>query len=119
MSPLSIITISFLIILLFLLLALIFIFNVSVGSRYRETLAKQIQSLRLHKMLHALGIDTYKYILKENTELIKQQIEHCSKCDNTQKCDEQLSNDSIKPDNIDYCNNKNSLQQLLTRVITH
>ena len=119
MNPLSILTIGFFITLLFLVLALIFILNVSVGSPYRATLAKQIQSLRLHKMLHALGIDTYKYILRQNTELIKQQKEHCSQCSNTRECDEQLSNDSIQPDNIDYCNNKNSLQQLLTRVITH
>ena len=98
------------------LLLLITIFNLSAGAEYREPLARSVQSLRLNKMLCALGIDTYKYLHKENAVVIKQQIERCTECVNTTECDEELSNGTVDISNIDYCGNKESLKKILERM---
>ena len=96
-------------------LLLIIIFNLSAGAKYREPLARRVQSLRLNKMLCALGIDTYKYLHNENAVVIKQQIERCTECVNTTECDEELSDGNVDITNIDYCNNKESLKKILDR----
>lgn len=97
------------------LLLLIIIFNLSAGAEYREPLARRVQNLRLNKMLCALGIDTYKYLHKENAETIKQHVERCTECVNTTECDEEISNGNVDITNIDYCNNEESLKKILER----
>lgn len=91
------------------------LYNVKVGARYREPLAAKLQSLRLNKMLVALGIDTYQYLHKENVVTIHDQMKRCSECDNTQECDETLSDNSVDADSFVFCNNESSLKEMLSK----
>jgi hypothetical protein len=87
--------------------------NVIVGMEFRKNLARQLNALRLNKMLAALGIDVNNYLHKERVIDIEQQIDKCSSCQNTDICDDQLSKGTIKASNIDYCNNEEALQHIV------
>ena len=87
--------------------------NVIVGMEFRKNLARQVNALRLNKMLTALGIDINSYLHKERIIDIEQQIDKCAACENTQTCDDQLGKGNIQASNIDYCNNEKSLQQIV------
>ncbi|MGD2052766.1 MAG: DUF6455 family protein [Gammaproteobacteria bacterium] len=87
--------------------------NVIVGMEFRKNLARQVNALRLNKMLAALGIDVNGYLHKERIIDIEEQIEKCSSCQNTETCDDQLASGTIKVDNIDYCNNEEALQHIV------
>jgi hypothetical protein len=63
------------------------IFNLQAGKKYRRSLAKRIDQLRLSNMLSALGIDVNSY-------LHTQGIGH------------------VKVADIDFCNNEKSLQEI-------
>ena len=99
----------------FVLLPVAIIFNFKAGIKYREKLAGQIERLRLGKMLAALGIDIDAYISMERSVDIWEQMNRCKACDNTEECDDRLSEGVIDADDISFCNNEKSLQEL-TRV---
>jgi hypothetical protein len=87
--------------------------NVIVGMEFRKNLARQINALRLNKMLAALGIDVNSYLHQERVIDIEEQIGKCSACQNTAICDDQLAKGTIQPGNIDYCNNEEALQHIV------
>lgn len=95
------------------LLVLAIMFNVQAGQRYRENLAKKLDQLRLGKMLSALGIDSETYLHSERIVDIHQQMNRCSGCANTDQCDDQLLEGVVRSDEIDFCNNERSLQEML------
>jgi hypothetical protein len=95
------------------LLVLAIMFNLKAGQRYRANLAKRLDQLRLGKMLSALGIDTEAYLHSERILDIHQQMDRCSSCANTDRCDDQLADGTVRSDEIDFCNNERSLQELL------
>lgn len=118
MNAFSFITATFLGILIVAFSALLLIsiiYNVKAGARYREPLAQKLQSLRLNKMLSALGIDTYEYLHKESVVTIHDQISRCSECTNTNICDDALSSDGLNAEEIDFCNNEASLKDMLSK----
>ena len=118
MDTFSVITAIFLALLLAVFTGLLFItiiYNVKVGARYRESLANKFQSLRLNKMLLALGIDTYEYLHKENVVTIHEQMDRCSECGTTDECDDSLANNAVDAGNIDFCNNESSLKDMLSK----
>jgi hypothetical protein len=86
--------------------------NVVVGMEFRKNLARQVNALRLNKMLGALGIDVNGYLHKERIIDIEEQIDKCSSCQNTEICDDQLARGTINAGNIDYCNNEEALQHI-------
>jgi len=90
------------------------IFNFKIGRKYREKLAQRLNSLRIHKMLAALGIDSAEYLHKEQVHEINSHLSRCASCDNTEKCDEELEAGKVEVGNISYCNNEESLQKILT-----
>ena len=94
------------------LLPVAIVFNYKAGMKYREILARQIERLRLGKMLAALGIDIDTYVSMEPTVDIREQITRCKTCDNTEECDDRLAEGIIDTDNIGFCNNEKSLQEL-------
>lgn len=96
-----------------ILLVLAIMFNLKAGQRYRENLAKRLDQLRLGKMLSALGIDTETYLHSERILDIHQQMNRCSSCANTDLCDDQLSDGAVGSNEIDFCNNERSLQEML------
>lgn len=97
------------------LLLVAIVFNVRAGERYRQGLATRVEQLRLGRMLAALGIDTDSYVHGERIGDIHAQMSRCSSCENTAQCDDQLGQQSVTVDSIDYCNNEASLQELLEK----
>lgn len=99
---------------LMVLLPIAIIFNVKAGRKYRKQLAKSIHHLRLNRMLTALGIDLDDYLHSERTVDIRNQMERCSECANTEECDEKLA-DGVDPDHIGFCNNEEVLRELVKK----
>ena len=93
--------------------------NVIVGMEFRKSLARQVDALRLNKMLAALGIDINSYLHSQRVIDIEEQIDKCSACQNTETCDDQLVQGSIQSSNIDYCNNEKALQQIVAAKAVH
>ena len=87
--------------------------NVIVGMEFRKNLARQVNALRLNKMLAALGIDINSYLHAERIIDIEEQISKCSACQNTDTCDDQLAKGTVQPGKIDYCNNEQALEQIV------
>ena len=98
------------------LLLVAIIFNTRAGMKYRHALADQLGRLRLGKMLTALGIDTDSYLSSARAVDIREQMERCNACANTEECDIQLAGETIDADSIDYCNNEASLQKIAGRL---
>jgi hypothetical protein len=101
------------------LLAITIVFNTRAGMKYRATLAIQLEQLRLGKMLTALGIDTDNYLSRERAVDIRQHMERCTACTNTQECDTRLQEDNVDIAAIDFCNNEASLQQFSEKTRGH
>ena len=93
--------------------------NVIVGIEFRKNLARQVNALRLNKMLAALGIDINSYLHSERVIDIEEHIDKCSACQNTETCDDQLNKGTIQADTIDYCNNETALQQIVATKAVH
>ena len=93
--------------------------NVIVGMEFRKSLARKVDALRLNKMLAALGIDINNYLHTERVIDIEEHIDKCSSCQNTEICDDQLAKGTIQADNIDYCNNVESLQHIVAAKPAH
>lgn len=88
------------------------------GRKYRQALAVKVAQFRLNKMLVALGVDTNAYIHDEHVADIHNHMKRREECRNTEECDDTLSKDKIEPDEIDFCNNEQSLQKLATTQST-
>lgn len=97
-----------------LLLAAI-VFNLKAGRRYRHSLARDIEKLRLSRMLTALGIDVTRYLHSEATLDIQQQMKRCSDCNRTSECDGHLAAENVNAEQLDFCANEQSLKTLLDR----
>lgn len=91
------------------------VFNLRIGRKYRESLARDIDRLRLSRMLAGLGIDVTRYLHNERILDIQQQMSRCSDCARTAECDERLAGGSVDAHEIGFCNNEQSLQQILER----
>lgn len=94
-------------------LAVVIAFNVRTGMLYRQRLARKLEQLRLKRMLAALGIDVNRYLHHERVIDIEDQMNRCEACENTQACDENLLKDKISTDTIDYCNNEQTLREMV------
>lgn len=115
-SVVSIILLGLLLFIFTVLLPVAIVFNTRSGMKYRQALAQQLNHLRLGKMLTALGIDRDSYLSSEHVVDIHEQMERCSTCANTEKCDKQLDEATLNADTIDYCNNEASLQKIARRL---
>lgn len=93
--------------------------NVIIGMEFRKSLARKVNALRLNKMLAALGIDINNYLHSERVIDIEEHIDKCSACQNTEICDDQLAKGTIQANNIDYCNNEESLQHIVADKPAH
>lgn len=91
------------------------IFNVKAAEKYRHRLAKRVESLRLNKMLTALGIDVDAWLHSENILDVKRQMSRCSECGNTEQCDETLSGSKVDAADIGFCNNEKELQKIIEK----
>ena len=98
---------------LFLFVAIIF--NLKAGEKYRQSLVTKLDELRLAKMLGALGIDVNSYLHQERIIDIQKQLKRCSDCENTDQCDDNLSNNKITAGDIEFCNNEKDLQEIVKK----
>lgn len=89
--------------------------NVINGLAFYRSLEKELDKLRLSRMLEALGIRKSSYIHQNSVSDIKQQMENCMTCTHTQECDEKLAEGELAVDEIDFCNNEASLQAIKQR----
>ena len=109
----SIAVLAILLALFVLLLPIAIVFNFRAGLKYREALAGKIEKLRLGRMLVALGIDIDEYVSTERGVDIYQHMNRCKACTNTEECDDRLGSDNIDSGNIKFCNNEESLQEII------
>lgn len=86
--------------------------NLANGRKFHHSLEKEFDRLRLSNMLRALGIDKTRYIYQTPVKDIRQQMENCSACNNTEQCDDKLATESIDPSAISFCNNEAELIKL-------
>ena len=97
----------------FTALALFFVLliskNVREGKVMREQLEIRVESLRMSKMLRALGLDFSKYLYRVPLTKINHSMNNCETCDVTDQCDEKLKQPEIKPEEIDFCPNHECL----------
>lgn len=100
---------------LYVVVRLIYVIFVNVrnGMLFRTMLAEKVNSLRLSRMLAALGIDVGKYLHEEQVLDIEHQIDRCTSCENTETCDDQLQQGTVETSNIGYCNNESDLKSML------
>ena len=89
--------------------------NVINGLGFYRSLEKELGRLRLNRMLEALGINKGMYIHQNAVSDIRQQMENCASCHNTEECDEKLARGELEADEIDFCNNEASLQEIKKR----
>ncbi|MDB4409783.1 DUF6455 family protein [Gammaproteobacteria bacterium] len=115
-SMTSLLLLALLMLSFILLLSVAIVFNTRAGMKYRETLAAQLEQLRLGKMLTALGIDTDSYLSRERAVDIRQHMQRCNSCSNTQECDSRLAVNNVDTETIDYCNNEASLRKLSGQI---
>lgn len=83
--------------------------NVKQGRVIREQLAERIESLRMSKMLKALGIDFSTYLHQVPLNRINESMNKCDDCPTIDRCDEKLQQDTITPEEIDFCPNQECL----------
>ncbi len=86
--------------------------NLIKGRQFHQALEQEFDKLRLSRMLTALGINKSKYIHNTDVLSIKQQMDSCSQCGNTDECDSQLSDGKIEIDSIHFCDNEESLKEI-------
>jgi hypothetical protein len=98
------------------LLPLTIVFNTRSGMKYRRVLAEKIDQLRLGRMLAALGIDIGVYLSSARAVDIREQIDNCTACMNTQECDSKLADGAVDPGAIAFCNNEESLKSLVKEL---
>ena len=89
--------------------------NVVNGLSYRKALREEIGSLRLDRMLAALGVNRERYLYQENVLDIHQHMERCKDCSNTATCDDKLDSNTIEKDKIDFCNNAQAFGRISKR----
>lgn len=89
--------------------------NVLHGLTFHESLLAQISDLRLAKIMDSLNINKKRYVQQENIIDIHDHMNRCNTCENTTTCDDNLTNDKIDINSLDFCNNEATLQDLLDK----
>jgi len=85
--------------------------NVRQGLVVRQQLARRVETLRMSKMLRALGLDFSAYLHTMPISKISDSMSKCENCDTLGQCDEQLKQEEIKPEDIDFCPNQDCLSK--------
>jgi len=115
-SAATLLMLGLLLVIFIVLLLVAIIFNTRAGMQYRQGLADKLDRLRLGKMLTALGIETDSYLSSVRAVDIREQMDRCNACANTEECDTRLAEGPVDAGSIDYCNNEASLQKIAERL---
>ena len=97
----------------FLILAVFFVLliskNMRQGMEVRRSIAARVESLRMSKMLRALGLDLSRYLYTVPLHKINDSMNKCEACQTTEVCDDKLQSGHIEPDQIGFCPNHECL----------
>ena len=85
------------------------------GVDFRENLLNRVKSVRMHKMLGALGIDEKQYTHSHRVNDIEKHINRCRQCANTEQCDSELESGVVKQAE-QYCPNNSDLLDTPSRT---
>lgn len=85
--------------------------NMRQGRVVRELLAERVETLRMSKMLRALGIDFSQYLHTVPLNKINDSMNKCESCPTIEQCDDELKGGAIKAENIDFCPNQECLSK--------
>lgn len=110
-SLLLFVLMSLAIIVLAVSFALLVMRNMKQGQLVREQLAQRVETLRMSKMLKALGLDFRGYLYRVPLSKISSSMKNCENCSTTDQCDEMLKQPEIDPAQIDFCPNQDCLSQ--------
>ena len=83
------------------------------GEIFYQKLNDRIKPLRMHKMLHALGIDDKKYTRGNPVNEIQMHMNRCQQCSNTDQCDAELETGEVTHAD-QYCPNNEDLLKSAT-----
>ena len=86
--------------------------NVLTGQSFHDSLIAQISTMRMGRMMEALGINKEKYIHLESALDINHHIDTCNACDNIDQCDEKLDQNNVRIEDIKYCDNESSMVEI-------
>ena len=91
--------------------ALLITRNMRQGRVFRRQLAEKVEHTRLGRMLAALGIDLASYLHKVPVAQVGESSNNCDSCVSTEQCDDALQQESLQPEDIDFCPNQGSLSR--------
>ncbi len=83
--------------------------NLRQGREVREQLAERVKGLRMIKMLSMLDLDFNRYLHRVPLHRINESMRNCETCPTTAQCDEVLQQETVTPQDIDFCPNQNCL----------
>lgn len=83
------------------------------GEIFYQKLNDRIKPLRMHKMLHALGIDDKEYTRGRQVNEIELHMNRCQNCGNTEQCDSELET-GVATHAEEYCPNNEDLRRSAT-----
>lgn len=87
--------------------------NLKNGQLFREKLAARLQDLPMGKMLSRLGVGRDKYLHREESVKLHQQMSNCDGCKSEVQCQTDLEDSkTITVDDIDYCPNQEAIRKV-------
>ena len=87
--------------------------NLRRGYGFRNGLARNLETLRLSRMLGFLGIEQADYLHQQKGLEIKQQMQRCAHCGDKDRCDELLDHGNTQASvDLGFCANIDELDRL-------
>ena len=86
------------------------------GAQFQQAFARRVRSLRLHRMLRGLGIDTSRYMQRVDVDVLEEQVDRCETCPSKQVCDEHFDAGKAAADSEAFCPNHQSLAAVRQHV---
>ncbi len=77
----------------------------------RRDLLFRMESLRLPKMLQALGIGFSKYFYSVSIDDIEKCVIQCESCETIDQCDVKLKIPELNPEDVAFCPSKDHLSE--------
>jgi hypothetical protein len=84
--------------------------NQKTARRYRQNMSEKLANLRLSRMLARHRIHQANYLHTQPVVDIEKQMQRCSNCTQTERCEEVLSGDSAA--DTGFCANDGDLQSI-------
>lgn len=81
-------------------------------AQFQQAFARRVRSLRLHRMLRGLGIDTSQYMHRVDVDILEEQVHRCETCQSKRVCDDHFDAGRAAGDSEAFCPNHRSLADL-------